>query len=157
MSKEMRDMINKVKNFKHTVNESIENSYIKPNIIYHGGNCNNLKLLYNKFEILSSEEKMKYISTGGGNFGLSTTVEKSIAKKYSSVFGCKYVLSIKVKQNAKFLFIDTEGKGIDELYTYNELEKLSNDYDAVIEIDEGAEREVRILKPDNFEIIQIEV
>ena len=137
------------------VNENAANEI--PDIIYHGGHCDNLKSLYKNFIILSPEEKMQYPSTGGGNFGLSATVDKYIAKKYSSVFGCKYVLSIKVNPNAKFLFVDTEGDGIDSLYDYNKLEKLSElGYDAIMEVDEGAEKEIRILKPSNFKVIKIE-
>jgi len=65
---------------------------------------------------------------------------------------------LKVNQNAKFLFIDTEGKGIDQLYSYDDLERLANSgYDAIMETDDGAEKEVRILKPNNFKVIQIEI
>ena len=158
MSEDIRKMIDKVKNFKQFVNESVENTNVIPTVIYHGGDCDNLKSLYKNFVILTPEEKMQYPSSGGGNFGLSATIEKSIAKKYSSVFGCKYVLSLKVNQNAKFLFIDTEGEGIDQLYSYDDLEKLADSgYDAIMETDDGAEKEVRILKPNNFKVIQIEI
>jgi hypothetical protein len=150
MPEELREQINKVKSWGQDPKI--------PSTIYHGGDCNNLNSLYRNFTILSPEEKLKYPSTGGGNFGLSTTIDKNIAKKYSSVFGCNFVLSIKVNPNAKFFFIDTKGGGIDQLLFSEDLEKLANDgYDAVMEIDDLAEKEIRILKPNNFKAAQIEL
>ena len=139
------------------INEVLESDNKVPSTIYHGGDCNNLKSLYKNFTILSPEEKMRFPSTGGGNFGLSATIDKNIAKKYSSVMGCKSVLSIRVNPRAKFIFVDTEGKGIDHLYTYENMEELvHHKYDAIMETDDGAEKEIRILRPDNFKVIGVE-
>jgi len=99
----------------------------KPYIVYHGGDCDNLKSLYENFNVLSPDEKMKFPSSGAGKIGLSTSYDKSIAKKYSSAFGCKYVLVISVDQNSNFLYVDTKGQGIDEIYFNDELEELTKD------------------------------
>jgi hypothetical protein len=137
------------------INEGDENNI--PDIIYHGGDCNNLKSLYNNFVISTPEEKMGFPSTGGGNFGLSATIDKTIAKKYSSIMGCNAVLSIRVNPSAKIIFIDTEGNGIDHYYTTENMEELVvHKYDAIMETDDGAEKEIRILRPDNFKVIGIE-
>jgi len=62
-----------------------------------------------------------------------------------------------VNPSAKIIFIDTEGKGIDHYYTAENMEELvSHKYDAIMETDNRAEKEVRILRPDNFKVIGVE-
>jgi hypothetical protein len=86
------------------------------------------------------------------NIGLSASANKSIAKRYSSVFGNDYVLAIEVDPSANIHGIDTDGNGID-MYLYdsegNLKAELAN-YDAVVELDKGAEEELRILHADKF-------
>ena len=83
---------------------------------------------------------------------MSASANKSIAKRYSSVFGNDYVLAIKVDPSANIHGIDTDGNGID-MYLYdsegNLKAELSN-YDGIVELDKGAEEELRILNSDKF-------
>lgn len=137
--------------------EAIEQGYhtifgSNDKIVYHGGDINNLKSLNKSFRILTPDEKRILPSTGGGNIGLSASTNKSIAKRYSSVFGNDYVLAIKVDPSANIHGIDTDGNGID-MYLYdsegNLKAELAN-YDAIVELDKGAEEELRILNSDKF-------
>ena len=133
-----------------------ENNTFIPRIVYHGGDIENLKALLNNFEILSPEEKLQFPSTGGGNFGLSTSTDKNNTKRYSSVFGNDYVLKIEVSPTVKIKHIDTNGDGIDNYFTHDELEILSEKYDAIMETDDLAEKESRILKSGKFKPLNIE-
>jgi hypothetical protein len=129
-----------------------------PEYVYHGGDCDNISNLYKNFNMLSSEEKLKLPSTGGGNFGLSTSLDKNIAKRYSSVFGCKNILKIKVDPKSKFKTIDTNGDGIDEFYFPDDMQQLKNDgYDAIMDSGNQSESEIRILNFEMFKPISIEI
>lgn len=128
-----------------------------PQYVYHGGDMDNLKSLYADFKIVSPEEKMQFASTGGGYFGLSTSRDKSKAKRYSQVFGNDYVLKIKVLPSATFHAVDTGGDGIDQVFDQSELEEFGKSgKDAVVELDDLAESEIRILRPDKFKPVAIE-
>jgi len=127
------------------------------NVVYHGGDIENLKSLKSSFNILSPDEKRRLSSTGGGNIGLSASLNKSKAKKYSSVFGNDMVLAIRVDPSANIYGIDTHGDGID-MYMYDDNGDLKPElvkYDAIVELDSGAEDEMRILKSDKFTPIGI--
>lgn len=126
-------------------------------IIYHGSDINNLKNLLNEFKILTPEEKMKFPSTGGGNVGLSASRDKTLAKRYSQAFGNDKVLSIFVDPAANILQIDTNGDGIDSfMYGENGFKEELKQYDAIMEIDDAAEKEIRILNADRFTPIKLE-
>ena len=126
-------------------------------IIYHGGDINNLDSLLDNFTILTPEEKMKWPSTGGGNVGLSATRDKKLAKRYSEVFGNSKVLSIQVDPSARIFPIDTEGQGLDQfIYAGGKLKPELAGYDAIMELDDAAEKEIRILNADKFKPIRLE-
>lgn len=134
-----------------------ENTRLQPRFVYHGADFNNLKGLQKNFQILSPEEKMKLPSTGGGHFGLSTSVDKIIGKKYSSRFGTQFVLKIEVGPGANIRPVDTGGKGIDDVFTWDDLEQLAaQGVDGVLETDDGAELELRILRFDHFKPVGLE-
>ena len=123
-----------------------------PKTVYHGGPEENLLQLLKNFEILSDEEKMSFSSTGGGEFGLSTSVDKHKAMKYSKAHGYDKVLAIKVASGVKIKYIDDEIPNLN----YYELEELSNEgYDAVMETVTTAESELRIFNPAKFKPIQL--
>lgn len=125
--------------------------------VYHGGDIENLTALLNDFKILTPDEKRKLASTGGGNVGLSTSLDKNKAKRYSSVFGNNYVLKIKVDSNTNIYKIDTDGEGLD-MFIYDDDGNIKQEllkYDALLEIDKEAEEELRILNPNKFTPIKI--
>lgn len=127
-----------------------------PNIIYHGGDIDNLKQLKNKFEILTPEQKREFPSTGMGYIGLSASTDKSKARRYSQVFGNNLVLEIKIIGQLKILWVDTKNKAIDEIFTQKEIEKYQNEgYDAIIETTDDFESEVRILSAKHFKPLGI--
>jgi len=120
--------------------------------VYHGGDINNLRSLLKKFTILSPDEKLKLPSTGGGHIGLSTSFNKNKARRYSSVFGNDKILKIVADSTLKIYKIDTDGQGIDS-FMYDDDGNLKSEllgYDALMELDNGAEEELRILNPAKF-------
>ncbi len=126
-------------------------------IIYHGGDINNLNNLLDNFTILTPEEKMKFPSTGGGNIGLSATRDKKIAKRFSEVFGNNKVLAIQGDPSARIYQIDTAGQGLDQfIYDGGKLKQELAGYDAIMELDDAAEKEIRILNSDKFKPIRLE-
>lgn len=126
-------------------------------IIYHGGDIENLKSLMSNFQILTPEEKMNFPSTGGGNVGLSASRDKKLAKRYSQAFGNDKVLAISVDPSANIYKIDTNGDGLDKfMYGENGFNEELNKYDAIMELDDYAEKEIRILNPDKFTPIRLE-
>jgi len=128
-----------------------------PKYVYHGADCQNLKDLYNNFIILSPLEKLKLPSTGGGHFGLSTSIDKNNAKKYSNALSCNLVLKIEVNPKAKFLFVNTSGMGVDDYFVDQEIEDFEKKgYDAIMETDVQAEKEIRILNPKMFKPVGLE-
>lgn len=134
--------------------EAIKSGYshiYDSNIIYHGGDIGNLKSLLRDFRILSPDEKRLLPSTGGGNVGLSATRNVKLARRYSAAFGNDRVLAIK-DLGADKHGIDTNGDGID-MFMYDSDGNIKSeyaDYDALVELDNGAEEEIRILKSDKF-------
>ena len=151
--------ISSISNIDTALFESVKAVYDKmnlQNILYHGGHIDNLKSLLADFKIASPQEKMQYPSTGAGNIGLSATRDINIARRYSSVFGNNKVLAIQ-NLGADIFGIDTNGNGID-MYIYDEHGELKPElskYDALVELDDNAEKEIRILKSDKFKAIGI--
>lgn len=82
-------------------------------------------------------------STGGNKVGLSSSTDKSIALRYSKVFGNNKVLKFTLS-GAKVYTVDTKGKGLDEFLTNEEIETIQKKYDAIQDIG-CPEKEYRIL------------
>jgi len=144
--------------FKENTDEIESRDIILDNdlIVYHGADESNIKALEKGFNILSPEEKMKLPSTGGGYFGFSATVNIDRAAKYSSVFGSKVVIELKILKGAKIKGIHNNGKAIDEVLTQEQMEEYSlNGYDAVMELEEGGEEEVRILTSSKVKVLKV--
>jgi len=146
------------------INEEIQNVFgenietlISPINIYHGGDPSNLNGLIKNPKILSPEKKMKLLSnTGGYLIGLSTSRDVNNARKYSNGFGHSKALQLQLDAGAKVIKIDTDGAGVDEIYIGEELEELQKrGIDAVIELDDGAEKEVRILNSKYLKVIGV--
>lgn len=117
--------------------------------LYHGGEVGNLTVLKKNFKILSPKAKLKLPSTGSGKIGISTTTDKNVARRYSSAFGNKNILALYLKKNAKVHTINSQGKGIDEVMTDEELLDLqAKGYDAVYDVG-SEEKEYRILNAKN--------
>jgi hypothetical protein len=76
MSEDIRKMIDKVKNFKIFVNESIENKRTQNNIWYHGSNSN--KLTINNIKINDKSREMFF----GNAFYVASDI--NLAKKYGN-------------------------------------------------------------------------
>ncbi len=109
--------------------------------IYHGADQRNIDALNkNGVKILSSEEKVKLPSTGGGNFGISMTTDKATAQNYSGAMGNKNVGEFYLNPNAK---VKTISGYIDDVYTPAQIEKLAKSFDVIKST--ASENEVRIL------------
>ena len=135
-----------------------DNEILNNNVdIYHGGDLNNIKNLIKNPVILSPEEKRLIPSNTGGNLiGLSTSLDIYNARKYSNGFGHNKILHLQLLKGANVLKVDTEGKGIDDIFTGIDLEKLQNKgFDAIIETDDLAEKEVRLLSMKKIKILDI--
>lgn len=129
----------------------------EPIYIYHGADINNLMRFIANPTILPPEEKMKLPSnTGGYLIGMSTSTDINNARKYSTSFGHHKVLKLILTQGAKVIYVDTQDNGIDNIFTGDELENLQkNGIDAIIETDDYAEKEVRILNPNHLSIVGV--
>lgn len=151
------DFLNQLRPLDPALIESVNAgfSYLyESDVIYHGGDINNLKSLLRDFKILTPDEKRLLPSTGGGNVGLSATRNVNLARRYSSAFGHNKVLAIR-DIGAVSHGIDTNGDGID-MFIYGdngELRPELSEYDSLVELDNGAEEEIRILNADKFKPI----
>lgn len=143
------------------IKEEIENFKFeilnKPITIYHGADIENIKSLIKNPRILPPEEKRTLRSnTGGYLIGLSTSSDINKARKYSNVFGHSKVLVMQLLFGAKIIKIDTNGNGIDNMFTGDDLENYQKQgVDAIIELDDTAENEVRILNSNHLKIMGI--
>lgn len=123
--------------------DELDEEFLK---VYHGSAEENLEKLEGDFLILSPEEKLKLPSTGTDKIGLSTSRIEDKALKYSQALGGNRTVALYIAPDAKILKVDNGGQGIDDMFSNEELEDLSNKYDAIIEKSDGAESEVRILR-----------
>jgi hypothetical protein len=149
-------------NLNAIIREEIQNFVVNilksPLNIYHGADINNLKNFMANPRILSPEEKIKLPSnTGGYNVGLSTSTNIDKAKKYSKYgFGHSKVLHLQLISGAKIIQIDTKGDSIDDIFTGDDLENYQKQgIDAIIELDDSAENEARVLNFQHLKIIGV--
>lgn len=113
MNKEIREMIDKVKNFKQFVNENIENKRTNSTIWYHGSSSP--KLTINTIKINDNSPEMFY----GNAFYVASDI--NLAKKYG-----KYIYEVEFDGN----FYEVRDR--ESLGTYGTfeqyLETLTNSY-----------------------------
>jgi len=116
-----------------------------PESVFHGGA--GVDSLTKKFSILTPEEKQKLPSSNVGLTGLSMTTDKEVALEYSrNIGGTDKVFEAKINPKAKIYEIDTEGDGIDDFLTDDQINQIKADgFDAIRDISEGAEKEFRAL------------
>lgn len=128
-----------------------------PITIFHGADIENIKSLIKNPRILPPEEKRTLPSnTGGYLIGLSTSMDIDKARKYSNGFGHSKVLAMQLLSGAKVIKIDTDGNGIDNIFTGDDLENYQKEgVDAIIELDDNAENEIRILNSNYLKVIGI--
>lgn len=132
--------------------KAVLSEILQPSYVYHGGPLENLSELLSNFRILGYEDKLKLASTGGGEFGLSTSLDYNTALKYSNVHGSNKVLKIEVLKGANIKYVDTEIPD----FNYDELEEMANEgYDAVLETVVTAEKEMRIFNAKKFKPIKL--
>ena len=143
------------------IKEEIENFNVEilstPIIIYHGADIENIRSLMKNPRVLPPEEKRTLPSnTGGYLIGLSTSSDVNKARKYSSGFGHSKVLAMQLLSGAKVIKVDTDGNGIDNIFTGDDLENYQKEgVDAIIELDHTAENEIRILNSNHLKIMEI--
>lgn len=115
----------------------------KPLTIYHGTSLENLASI-NKNGLQISPEGRNNL-TGGGNYGVSYSLDKNVANKYAQQYSGG-TTNLTLPKGTKTVTIDSKGAGIDEVFTYNQLEELKNKgVSAIIDKSVGQESEVRVL------------
>lgn len=113
--------------------------------VFHGGA--GVDSLEKGFSILSPSEKMKLPSSNVGLNGVSLTTDRNIAREYSrNIGGTDRVFATYQNPAAKVKKVDTKGEGLDEMFTFDEIEEIKRQgFDAIKDVSDGAEREYRAI------------
>ena len=107
--------------------------------VYHGGA--GVKDISKKgVKILSPEDKLKYPSSGGGYFGLSTSPDKSYAQQFSKNIVNKDDV-VELYLNPKAQAYQIFGEAIDDI-PFNKLKELAKKYDYIKSLNDN---EIRLL------------
>lgn len=127
-----------------TGNKQSADAITKPLKIYHGTSLENLQSIQKGgFE---TNPDMRNNLTGEGTLGVSFSTDKTVAQKYSQQYGNDQIAEAVLLPGSKVKVVDTKGNGIDNEYTFNDLEALQKQgYDAIQDTSSGQESEVRVL------------
>lgn len=113
--------------------------------IYHGSSPDNIASIRSQGLMFDPDGRNNL--TGLGNYGVSTSINPDVARKYSAAYGGSDILDGSVPGGTKVLTIDSGGNGVDDLLSFDQLKKLQDSkYGAVIDKSAGQEDEVRLLQ-----------